>query len=117
MENLIYQITNEIKCLDAYVNAMKKVENSKPVLEDLENLQIHINNLKAWAGIDVETSENGLHKNFVSISLPNNEQIEQWGNSKEKVEDFMPTTLKTHITKKIECRIEGAKWMRDLLRQ
>ena len=69
MENLIYQITNEIKCLDAYVNAMKKVENSKPVLEDLENLQIHINNLKAWAGIDVETSENGLHKHIVMKSV------------------------------------------------
>lgn len=66
MENLIYQITNEIKSLDAYVNAMKKVEDRKPKLEDLENLQMHINNLKAWAGIDDSTSENSLHKHIVT---------------------------------------------------
>lgn len=41
------------------------------------------------------------------------EDIEKWANSKEKIIDEMPETLKLHITKKIECRIEGAKAFRD----
>ena len=39
--------------------------------------------------------------------------IEAWANSKEKIIDEMPETLKLHITKKIECRIKGAKAFRD----
>ena len=39
--------------------------------------------------------------------------IKAWANSKEKIIDEMPETLKLHITKKIECRIDGAKAMRD----
>lgn len=39
--------------------------------------------------------------------------IEAWANSKEKIIDEMPETLKLHITKKIECRIDGAKAFRD----
>jgi len=39
--------------------------------------------------------------------------IEVWANSKEKIIEEMPETLKLHITKKIECRIKGAKAMRD----
>ena len=41
------------------------------------------------------------------------EDIEKWANSKEKIIDEMPETLKLHITKKIECRIDGAKAFRD----
>ena len=39
--------------------------------------------------------------------------IEMWANSKEKIIEEMPETLKLHITKKIECRIDGAKAFRD----
>jgi hypothetical protein len=39
-------------------------------------------------------------------------EIEEWANGTEKIEDFMPMTLQTHIKKKIESRIEGAKWYR-----
>ena len=41
------------------------------------------------------------------------EYIEKWANSIEKIEEYMPFTLQTHIRKKIECRIEGAKAHRD----
>ena len=70
MENLIYRITNEIKGLDEYVKAMKKVENREPKKQDLENLQMHISNLKAWAGLPVDASDNSLHKHIVTASLP-----------------------------------------------
>lgn len=60
MENLVYQITNEIKSLDAYVKAMKKVELHKERREDLDNLQLHIDRLKAWAGISDENTSNSI---------------------------------------------------------
>lgn len=41
------------------------------------------------------------------------DQIELWAMSKEQILNEMPETLKLHIRKKIECRIEGAKWARD----
>ena len=56
MEKLIYQITNELKCLDEYVKAMQKVEDREPRKQDLENLQMHITNLKAWAGMNDNAS-------------------------------------------------------------
>jgi len=64
---------------------------------------------------------NALDKLFDEINLSNeakikevtDEDIEMWANSKEKIIDEMPETLKLHITKKIECRIEGAKAFRD----
>ena len=62
MEKLKCQITNEIKCLDEYVRAMKEVYTQKPMLEDLENIQMHINNLKSWAGMTNDAIENSLNK-------------------------------------------------------
>jgi hypothetical protein len=56
MEKLIYQITNELKCLEEYVKAMQKVEDREPRKQDLENLQMHITNLKAWAGMNDNAS-------------------------------------------------------------
>lgn len=53
-------IINEIKCLDEYTKAMRTVYEQKGLREDLDNLLMHINNLKVWAGIDVEASENTL---------------------------------------------------------
>jgi len=50
---------------------------------------------------------------YASQSQPTDEQIEKWANSFEHIEDEMPGTLKLHIQKKIECRIKGAKAMRD----
>lgn len=61
-------ITSEIKCLDAYVKAMKNSYTHSTLLEDLDNVLMHINNLKAWAGIDVEADENTLPIQRVSGS-------------------------------------------------
>lgn len=46
------------------------------------------------------------------LDLPSDEEIDEFGN-KERIEDFMPETLKLHIKKKNECRIEGARWAID----
>ena len=44
-------ISEEIIGLQNYIEAMKKHETSKPKLEDLDNLMIHVNNLKDCVGI------------------------------------------------------------------
>ena len=45
----------------------------------------------------------------LSIDVPSDKELNAWSNN-EKILDYMPETLKLHIKKKIECRIEGAKW-------
>jgi len=65
MKSQIYQITNEIKCLDEYVKAMAKVYTTPQLSGDFENLLMHINNLKAWAGIMDETNEGSCIKPVV----------------------------------------------------
>ena len=63
-------IINEIKGLEQYTKAMRTVYEQKGLREDLDNLLMHINNLKAWAGIDVEAGENTLPIQNISFSLP-----------------------------------------------
>lgn len=48
-----------------------------------------------------------------AIEMPTREEIVEWANNSEKIEDFMPFTLQTHIRKKIESRIEGAEYFRS----
>ena len=57
--------------------------------------------------VDINTKE------FAFAKEVTDEDIEMWANSKEKIIEEMPETLKLHITKKIECRIDGAKAFRD----
>jgi hypothetical protein len=45
----------------------------------------------------------------LQIEVPSEEEISDFGNE-EQIRDYMPETLKLHIKKKNECRIEGAKW-------
>ena len=61
-------IINEIKGLDEYVKAMKKVHKQQGLQEDLDNVLMHINNLKAWAGLNVDVGENTLPIQRVSVS-------------------------------------------------
>lgn len=61
-------ITNEIKGLEQYVKAMKNSYTHGVILEDLDNLLLHINTLKAWAGIYVEAGENTLPIQHVSFA-------------------------------------------------
>ena len=52
-------VEHEIMGLQYYIEAMQKHEHRKATLEDLGNLMIHVNNLKAWAGItDTEQQSN-----------------------------------------------------------
>lgn len=62
-------IINEIKGLDEYVKAMKKCENRETRIQDLDNLLMHINNLKAWAGLNdnVNTDTSSMPNNYDSI--------------------------------------------------
>lgn len=53
-------IINEIKGLDKYVKAMKKCENRETKIQDLDNLLMHINNLKAWAGLNSNVNTGAL---------------------------------------------------------
>ena len=62
-------IINEIKGLEQYTKTMRTVYEQKGLREDLDNLLMHINNLKAWAGIDVEAGENTLPIQRVSNSV------------------------------------------------
>jgi len=62
-----------------------------------------------------ETMEEYASLKLAEASNVTDEDIEKWANSKESIQDFMPETLKLHIQKKIECRIEGAKAHRDNL--
>ena len=52
----------------------------------------------------------------IELDLPDDEEISKWANSEEKIENYMPETLKLHIRKKIECRIEGVNWLRDKIK-
>lgn len=47
-------IVSQIKALDTYVNAMKKIEDRESKRQDLDNLLYHINILKTWAGITLD---------------------------------------------------------------
>jgi hypothetical protein len=49
---------------------------------------------------------------LLPVTLPSDDEINDWASS-EEILNNMPETLKLHIKKKIECRIEGAKWARD----
>ena len=55
-------------------------------------------------------------KAYVDQLEISDEEIMKWANGEESIEDYMPRTLKLHIEKKIECRIEGAKWYREQLK-
>ena len=48
MKNINY-IIQEIRRLDAYLQAMKKVYKNEGLLQDLQNLTMHVNNLKEIA--------------------------------------------------------------------
>ncbi len=69
-----------------------------------------INRLTANLSSKISSLKEQIKKEETAVM---NEDIEKWANSIEKIEDEMPGTLKLHIQKKIECRIEGAKAMRD----
>ena len=56
-------IINEIKSLEQYIKAIRIVYEKKKLREDLDNLLIHINNLKTWAGIDVEQNNKLIAEN------------------------------------------------------
>lgn len=51
-------ITNEIQGLEQYVVAMKKSYTDGRLIEHLDNLLLHINTLKAWAGLPSDTDSN-----------------------------------------------------------
>ena len=75
-------ISEEIIGLQNYIEAMRKHETSKPVLEDLDNLMIHVNNLKDLVGITSDKTQDGWnlrvivarfdieHKDFYPINAP-----------------------------------------------
>jgi len=67
-----------------------------------------------WTDFDFECRGDFANA-ILKITSPDitDEDIVKWANSKEEIIDVMPETLKLHITKKIECRIEGAKAFRD----
>ena len=50
-------ISEEIIGLQNYIEAMKKHETSKQKLEDLDNLMIHVNNLKDLVGITSDKTQ------------------------------------------------------------
>lgn len=63
-------IINEIKGLDEYTKAMRTVYEQKGLREDLDNLLMHINNLKACAGLNDDAGENTLPIQRVINSFP-----------------------------------------------
>ena len=80
----------------------------------LSSLQKHFTYLAMQAYHDAKLRESKIVESFERENqYVTDEDIEKWANSKEKIIDEMPETLKLHITKKIECRIEGAKAFRD----
>ena len=89
-------IVNEIKALDAYVNAMKKIETKESTIQDLDNLLLHINNLKLWAGIPaVET--NNLTSEYNSCCTVKNALAYAYKKSQEN--PLLEKIFKQKITK------------------
>jgi hypothetical protein len=62
----VINVEHEIMGLQYYIEAMAKHETSKNRLEDLGNLMIHVNNLKAWAGLTDSEQECNCNKPAVS---------------------------------------------------
>ena len=62
----VINVENEIMGLQYYIEAMQKHEQRKNTLEDLGNLMIHVNNLKAWAGINDTEQLSNCNKPAVS---------------------------------------------------
>ncbi len=130
-------LTAEETHIDSYFDEKPKekflgevpVEQSKLIPAEIlkdnmnESLWTFINNYPVAHGTDITIKDwiVDAMKEYASqfqpkeIVLPSDKEIVKWANSLEKIEDAMPGTLKLHIQKKIECRIEGAKWLRNLI--
>ena len=62
-------INIELMGLQYYIEAMKKHETSKTKLEDLDNLMIHVSNLKEWVRIKESTDGSNWNKPHVIKSV------------------------------------------------
>ena len=65
--------------------------------------------------VDIYLAQSLTEQEQPKQSVVSDEEIETWAKSLESNESDLPETLKIHIQKKIKCRIEGAKWMRNKL--
>ena len=82
-------VDNEIMGLQHYIEAMAKHETSKPKLEAFENLMMHVNNLKAWAGLTDSEQQNNCNLPDVSGSLPSDEDVFKY--ARNITDDYTPS--------------------------
>jgi hypothetical protein len=87
----------------------KRLAKNGDVCLATKNPKEYCNGLFSYSSKDPGDGLEYVVINATHPEQPSEKDIERWANSKESIIEAMPETLKLHIRKKIECRIEGAK--------